>query len=704
MIKAGKKVRGSFKKFFIYLFALVLAAIVVSVLFILWPQEEADEVGSQHKKTVTLPTGPSIQISADSPVADPRDEECTFHRCFNVYHCGYNDETRISVYVYPIQQFLDDSGASMLLPISKEFYEIASAIMESPFYTSDPTTCCLYVPAMDMLNQNKLREKETSQALHSLKWWKDGTNHLLFNMLPGSVPDYNNVLDVNVGKAIIAGGGFSTWTYRRTFDVSLPVYNPLTADIVLQEKSYLEARPWLLVSAQTGLHQEYKDVLLKLDTSHVLLVDKCSGESQHWDFLERCNGPTTYKYPHILQEGTFCLVIRGSRLGQTALYDAMKAGCIPVIVADGYVMPFSEVLDWNRASVTVREDDLDKVVKILQGYSVDRVLEMRQQVRHFFSRYLATMKAITLATLQILNDRVFPYAARTYEEWNEFFREGAVSNPLFLPLIPPSSQGFTAVILTYDRLTTLFEVIHQVAKVPSLTKILVIWNNQEKAPPASSAWPDVGKPLKVLQTPHNKLSNRFFPYEEIETECILALDDDIVMLTADELEFGYEVWREFPDRLVGFPSRVHLWDNTTGKWRYESEWTNTISMVLTGAAFYHKYFSHLYTYSMPGNIKSWVDDHMNCEDIAMNFLMANITGKAPIKVTPRKKFKCPECVNTETLSADVTHMVERSECINTFTTIYQFMPLKTIEFRADPVLYKDNVSQELKKFNDIGSL
>ena len=33
---------------------------------------------------------------------------------------------------------------------------------------------------------------------------------------------------------------------------------------------------------------------------------------------------------------------------------------------------------------------------------------------------------------------------------------------------------------------------------------------------------------------------RFFPYDEIETECILALDDDIVMLTADEMEFGYE--------------------------------------------------------------------------------------------------------------------------------------------------------------------
>ncbi len=56
-------------------------------------------------------------------------------------------------------------------------------------------------------------------------------------------------------------------------------------------------------------------------------------------------------------------------------------------------------------------------------------------------------------------------------------------NPLFLPLISPKSLGFTAVILTYDRLETLFKVIRHLAGVPSLAKILVVWNNQLKAPP-----------------------------------------------------------------------------------------------------------------------------------------------------------------------------------------------------------------------------
>lgn len=58
-----------------------------------------------------------------------------------------------------------------------------------------------------------------------------------------------------------------------------------------------------------------------------------------------------------------------------------------------------------------------------------------------------------------------------------------MSNPLFLPLIPPQSQGFTAIVLTYDRVESLFRVITELSKVPSLSKLLVVWNNQNKSPP-----------------------------------------------------------------------------------------------------------------------------------------------------------------------------------------------------------------------------
>lgn len=42
------------------------------------------------------------------------------------------------------------------------------------------------------------------------------------------------------------------------------------------------------------------------------------------------------------------MVLRGARLGQAALSDVLQAGCVPVLLADSYILPFSEVLDWKR--------------------------------------------------------------------------------------------------------------------------------------------------------------------------------------------------------------------------------------------------------------------------------------------------------------------------------------------------------------------
>ena len=51
-------------------------------------------------------------------------------------------------------------------------------------------------------------------------------------------------------------------------------------------------------------------------------------------------------------------------------------------------------------------------------------------------------------------------------------------------MIAPKAPGFTAVILAYDRIASLFQVIERVALVPSLSKVLIIWNNLVKKPPA----------------------------------------------------------------------------------------------------------------------------------------------------------------------------------------------------------------------------
>nr|XP_044605574.1 exostosin-2 isoform X4 [Equus asinus] len=629
--------------YYVTLFSIVLLGLIATGVFQFWPHSiESSNDWSVEKRSIR--DVPVVRLPADSPIPERGDLSCRMHTCFDVYRCGFNPKNKIKVYIYSLKKYVDDSGVPVSNTISREYNELLTAISDSDYYTDDINRACLFVPSIDVLNQNALRIKETAQALAQLSRWDRGTNHLLFNMLPGGPPDYNTALDVPRDRALLAGGGFSTWTYRQGYDVSIPVYSPLSAEVDLPERGP-GPRQYFLLSSQTALHPEYREELDALQARHgpsVLVLEKCTNLSEGVPAVrKRCHRHQVFDYPQVLQEATFCMVLRGARLGQAVLSDVLRAGCVPVVIADSYILPFSEVLDWKRASVVVPEEKMSDVYSILQSIPQRQIEEMQRQIsdiqvsltinlntedsfcsfplklllmrhpeieeiqtllflvmpwnlevkaRWFWEAYFQSIKAIALATLQIINDRIYPYAASSYEEWNDppTVKWGSVSNPLFLPLIPPQSQGFTAIVLTYDRVESLFRVITEVSKVPSLAKLLVVWNNQNKNPPEDSLWPKIRVPLKVVRTAENKLSNRFFPYDEIETEAVLAIDDDIIMLTSDELQFGYEVWREFPDRLVGYPGRLHLWDHEMNKWKYESEWTNEVSMVLTGAAFYHK--------------------------------------------------------------------------------------------------------------------
>ena len=59
-------------------------------------------------------------------------------------------------------------------------------------------------------------------------------------------------------------------------------------------------------------------------------------------------------------------------------------------------------------------------------------------------------------------------------------------------------------------------------------------------------------------------------------------------------------------------------------------------IVLISSKYYcnitFQYYAHLYSYMMPQAIRDKVDEYINCEDLAMNFLVSHITRKPPIKV------------------------------------------------------------------------
>lgn len=75
----------------------------------------------------------------------------------------------LKVYIYPLQKFVDEVGVPISSTgLSREYNDLLSAISDSDFYTDDVTRACLFIPSIDVLNQNSLRVRETAQALAML--------------------------------------------------------------------------------------------------------------------------------------------------------------------------------------------------------------------------------------------------------------------------------------------------------------------------------------------------------------------------------------------------------------------------------------------------------------------------------------------------------------------------------------------------------
>lgn len=235
-------------------------------------------------------------------------------------------------------------------------------------------------------------------------------------MLPGSAPNYNTVMDLRSGKSIIAGAGFDTWTFRYGFDVSIPVF---TDKATIINSTQPKQKRFLVISSQLNIPNDYLAQLKSIASSSIdlLLLEECEGDV---DYTKRCeySTGTVFNYPDVLKDGVYCLVVRSARLAQASLLELLASQCIPIVIADDIVMPFSSHLDWNRLSIFIPEKDIKKLLNIVHSISDERRTELYWQQRWVYERYFSSIESVVLTTLEILNEKVFPLSARMYEEWN----------------------------------------------------------------------------------------------------------------------------------------------------------------------------------------------------------------------------------------------------------------------------------------------
>ena len=228
---------------------------------------------------------------------------------------------------------------------------------------------------------------------------------------------------------------------------------------------------------------------------------------------------------------------------------------------------------------------------------------------------------------------------------------------------------FTLLTMTYDaRLWNLKMFVEHYSKCASVREIVVVWN---KGRPPSLVELKSMVPVRIRIENKNTLNNRFNIDKEIKTKAVMELDDDI-MMTCDDLERGFKVWREHPDRIVGYYPR--LAEGRPLEYRNEryARQQGGYNIILTGAAFMDHELAFKRYWSEEAEIgRQIVDSFFNCEDVLLNFLFANESSTSTVEyVKPAWAIDMSKFSRVAISRNTQAHYHIRSKCLAIFSGIY----------------------------------
>ncbi|KAI8612988.1 exostosin, partial [Chytriomyces sp. MP71] len=209
----------------------------------------------------------------------------------------------------------------------------------------------------------------------------------------------------------------------------------------------------------------------------------------------------------------------------------------------------------------------------------------------------------------------------------------------------------TMILNVFDRISTLRDQLDHYHNFALLDRILVVWNHQTLKPPFKVS-PNLLEfngqkrsieeeadasvrfliPVHILPQDVDSLNNRYLPFPQIRTDCVISMDDDYKVPEASLKRLHTLFQNGHRDRLLGFQFVARSYkDVTPGQWAYSFSQKDGYSIVLPSGAMFHRKYLQMYT-DLPKRAHEIVDAKMNGEDILFNLMIANATGKPPVIV------------------------------------------------------------------------
>ncbi|KAI4303265.1 hypothetical protein MLD38_038915 [Melastoma candidum] len=99
-------------------------------------------------------------------------------------------------------------------------------------------------------------------------------------------------------------------------------------------------------------------------------------------------------YVEHMKSSRYCICPMGYEVNSPRIVEAIYYECVPVIIADNFVPPLNEVLDWSAFSVIVAEKDIPKLKEILTAIPMRQYMRMQTNVKKLQKHFLWNLRPV----------------------------------------------------------------------------------------------------------------------------------------------------------------------------------------------------------------------------------------------------------------------------------------------------------------------
>jgi hypothetical protein len=311
-----------------------------------------------------------------------------------------------------------------LLPESNSLWRtqwydlVLQCLGNHPCRTENPEDADLLIPGMDTAMETNWPNYGQSQSaflygnfalyrehcvrkLNELPLSRFRGRLVLFDMNPFS--GFPNMVR-SIDRVWLVANSLHQSQYRPGLDVSFP-----TCSVIQFNRTQVESNQDTCLASFVGFDSHpVRRELARLHNGQDVIVHN-SAQRPH---IGRVTVKSTLDqeevrtFASLLQRSRFAFVPRGDALFSYRLFETMAAGAVPVIFSDGWVLPFSELLDWSEFSLHLPENQAGRCLEVLRSIPDETVLKMRRKALWVYQQFFSSVEIQISCLLRLLSDRL----------------------------------------------------------------------------------------------------------------------------------------------------------------------------------------------------------------------------------------------------------------------------------------------------------